>query len=271
MELTGKTAIVTGSSRGIGRGIALALGGQGAAVVVVARSQHNVSERPTGLNPGEAQLTGQLPGTILQTCKELEGLGAQALAVSCDVTKEDQVELMVTQTLERFGRIDILVNNVGVYAPQHYLSIPPDRFNQIMNTNILGMYLPSKHVLPHMIEQRAGSIINIGSNTGVDGLRRDGTNFLYAISKAGVHRLTTFIGSEVEEYGISANILTMGMIVRTAGQADSRPDDDETPDMPWYAPDPELFSDAITFLAQQTAHTFTRQMVALKDFGKTWP
>jgi len=134
VDLSGKTAIVTGASRGIGKAISLALAQTGAKVVVAARS---VKESPS------------LPGTIYKTAKDIEELGGHALPVRCDVTAIDEIENMVELTISNYTTIDILVNNAGMLAGSNFQQTETGEFRSIWETNVLG---PGMH--PVRVGQR---------------------------------------------------------------------------------------------------------------------
>ncbi len=145
--MTDMVAIVTGSSRGLGRAIAKEYAREGASVVVCARSQ---SPAP-------------LPGTIYETAQAIQRAGGDALAVPCDVTNETQVENLVQQTLDRYGRIDVLVNNAGIMIiGESFLDIEPARWDEIVAVNLRGSYLTCRYVLPTMIEQGGGASLVSG-------------------------------------------------------------------------------------------------------------
>src|SRR5438105_3565147 len=141
--LQGKTAIITGASRGIGRALALGLARAGCAVVIAAKSTES---------------TEKLPGSIFTVAAEVEALGAQALPVQVDVRQPEQIVALVAQTRARFGCIDILVNNAGALWWQPLLDTPPKRFDLVMGVNARAAFLCSRAVLPVMIERRSGHI-----------------------------------------------------------------------------------------------------------------
>lgn len=143
--LQGRVAVITGSSRGIGRALALGLAAEGCNIVVAAKSVES-SER--------------LPGSIYTVAKEVEQLGAEALPVQVDVRDETQVEAMVTSTVQRFARIDILINNAGALWWRPLLDTPAKRFDLVMAVNARAAFLASRAVLPHMLGRRWGHIIN---------------------------------------------------------------------------------------------------------------
>jgi hypothetical protein len=149
--LTGKVAVVTGASRGIGRALALGLAREGCAVVVAAKSTES---------------TEKLPGSVYTVAQEVEALGAAALAVPVDVRDAEQIDALAARTRERFGRIDVLVNNAGALWWQPLLDTPAKRFDLVMGVNARAAFLCCRAVLPAMIEQCWGHIINTSSANG---------------------------------------------------------------------------------------------------------
>ena len=277
MELQGKTAIVTGSSRGIGKSYAIALAQAGASVVLAARTQKHAVAPPRPVTPGQRQVAGQLPGSLDETAAEIAALGGTAVAIPCDVTQESSVKALVAATIARFGRIDILVNNAAVFPRGHYLEETPERFDTLFHVNTLGYYLMCKHVLPHMITQRSGSIVNLSSTgTLMGGAGKSSAVskdlLFYHMSKAAINRMTTFIADEVSEYGIAVNALTPG------GNKSPGMDDAMGADFDYAAesrtlppPTPERLGPPLIYLAQQTAATYTGKIVTTPEYGKSWP
>ena len=194
MKLTGKVAIVTGSSRGIGKAIALALAREGADIVVVARTERQ---------------SMAMPGTIYQTAEEISSLGRKALAIKSDVSSADDVQSMTQRTLAEFGRIDILVNNAGVVTSGEYrvpiLKLPIEFWDKVMRVNINGVFLCTKAVLPTMLTQKSGCIINISSLRG-SALRRG--VLAYGVSKAAIDHFTFGLAAEVREFNIGVYALS---------------------------------------------------------------
>ncbi|MSQ26295.1 MAG: SDR family oxidoreductase [Dehalococcoidia bacterium] len=277
MELRGKTAIVTGSSRGIGKSYAIALAQAGASVVLAARTQKHAVTPPRPVTPGQRQVSGQLPGSLDETAAEIISAGGTAVPISCDVTQENSVQALVATTIARFGKIDILVNNAAVFPRGHYLEETPERFDTLFHINVLGYYLTCKHVLPHMIKQRSGSIINLSSTGTLMGGSGKGNAvskdlLYYHMSKAAINRMTTFLADEVSEYGIAVNALTPGGN-KTPGMDDAMGADfDYAADRrPLPPPTPERLGPPLIWLAQQTAATYTGKIVTTPDFRKTWP
>ena len=247
MEIKGLVAIVTGASRGIGRAIAKEYARQGAKVVVTARTQ-----TPTGLT-----------STVHDTAREIQEAGGEALAVGCDAADGQQVQAMVRQVTDRYGRIDVLVNNAGLYFPRKpSFEIEPERWELLMSVNVRGPYLTCRQVLPTMMEQRQGSIINIGSRAGT--LPIPGGSD-YCSSKAALNMLSLCLAEEVREYGIAVNVLNPGGVKTEWAEASGWPP-------PWNERvEPEEVCPSAVYLALQSAETFTGRIVERAEFGKDWP
>jgi citronellol/citronellal dehydrogenase len=238
MKLQGKVAIVTGSSRGLGKAIAIGLAKEGAHIVVTARTEVE--------NP-------QLPGTIRKTAEEIQTLNRRALPIKCDVSSEQSVNEMVEKALNEFGHIDILVNNAGVAFYYPIIETPLKRWELVLKVNLTGAFLCSKAVLPKMVEQRRGSIINISSLAANE---RDGakvsTGLAYAVAKAGLDRFTCGLAAEVGKFNIAVNCLKPQHVVDTEGmrfwvKEEERKD--------WVSP--EKMVKCALFLAQQDASGVT--------------
>jgi len=215
MKLEGKVAIVTGASRGIGKAIALGFARESAKVVLAARS--------------EVQKAGGLEGTIHDTAKEIEAAGGEALAVRCDVTDEASVGAMVEAALTRFGRIHVLVNNAGVAFFHPIAETPLKRWETVLKVNLTGAFLCARAVLPGMMEQRSGSIINISSLAADE---RDGgtvpTGVAYAVAKAGLDRFTYGLAVEHGQHNIAVNGLKPKEPVDTEGMRFWTKEDERT-------------------------------------------
>src|SRR5262245_32596278 len=182
-----RVAIVTGASRGIGRAIALGLARAGWDVVIAAKSTES-SEK--------------LPGTIHSVAAEVEALGAGALAVRTDVRDEEQVESMAKQSMERFGRIDLLVNNAGAMYWKPLLETPAKRFDLVMNVNARATFLCCRAVLPAMIARRWGHIINMSPPMDLGMVPG---RIAYAISKLGMTMLSLGLAQEVRSHNVAVN------------------------------------------------------------------
>ena len=190
MKLQNRTAIVTGAAKGMGSAITLTLAREGADLVLAARDL----------------------GPLEEVAAAARAMGRRAEAVSTDVRNEDQVRAMVDRALELFdGRIDILVNVAGVTGPIEtpVWEIERDDFDYVITSNITGMFLPTKHVLPAMIEQRSGRIVNIGGSSGIRGYRNRAA---YSSSKWAVRGFTRTVALDVGEYGITVNNVVPGIV-----------------------------------------------------------
>ena len=246
-RMKGLVAVVTGGSRGLGRAIAREFGREGARIVVCAR--------PDSPAP--------LPGTIHETVKDIEAGGGEAFSVPCDVTDEEQVRSMVQQVMDRYGRIDVLVNNAGIMIPSEpFLDIEPGRWDESMAVNVRGPYLTCRYVVPVMMEQRRGNILNIGSGAGVNH-RAGGT--IYCTSKAALHMFSLSLAEEVREHNIAVNILDPGPLKSEGSSI-----------IPWARHDwhirvePEVVAPSAVYLALQDAQSFTGRLVLRREFGETW-
>ncbi|MEW6269604.1 MAG: SDR family NAD(P)-dependent oxidoreductase [Thermodesulfobacteriota bacterium] len=239
-RLDGRVAIVTGASRGIGRNMALALAEAGCAVVIAARS--------TEENP-------KLPGTIHSVARRIEDAGGTALAVPCDVASEDSVAAAVAATLERFGRIDCLINNAGVMWLAKTIDTPAKRWELVLRVNLTGTFLFTRAVLPVMREQGSGSLIAITTN-GVlmtDAAKGGGSN-AYWVSKAAVERFYRGLASECLPDGIAVNCLAPSGVVLTEGWQYAS-GGAKVPEE--YVEPPELMGRAAVLLAAQDASGIT--------------
>ncbi|HEY8450401.1 MAG TPA: 3-oxoacyl-ACP reductase family protein [Bacillota bacterium] len=186
-RLDGKVAIVTGGSKGIGRGLAEVLARAGAAVAVSSRH----------LEQAEA------------AAAELRALGAEALALRADVKQRADVEAMVQAVRERFGRIDVLVNNAGTVVAKPALDLTEEDWDHVLDTNLKGAFLCSQAAGRVMIEQGGGSIINIASIMGAVG---DVALAAYCASKGGVVLLTKALAAEWARHGVRVNAIGPGYI-----------------------------------------------------------
>ena len=243
VSLRDAVAVVTGASRGIGRATALALAREGADVVCTARSTANSPSK--------------LPGTIDDTVREVEALGCRALAVPCDVSRDEDVEELAKRTLDRFGRIDILVNNAAVNTWVPFAEIPMKRWDLVLNVNLRGTVLATKAFLPAMIEQGGGRIVNVSSGAAVDlKISAELGIIPYAVSKVAVETLTAGLALEVGAQGVAVNCLRIETSVATEGARFLNPDVDYSD---WETP--EGAADALLWLATRApsynGHTLT--------------
>ena len=183
--LKGKTAIITGSGRGIGRAIALAMAAQGANIVVNDVNMESADE----------------------VVAEIEAMGRQAIAVKADVTVEEQVKAMIETCINRFGKLDILVNNAGIIQTVPVTEIDGKDWDRVMEVNLKGVFLCCKAALAPMKAQHGGKIINIASVAGKRGGGLLG-NSCYSASKGGVIAFTKSLARESGPFGINVNAIT---------------------------------------------------------------
>ena len=216
--LSGKTALVTGGSRGIGRAIARRLAAEGATVVVTARSHAPSSSLRGGLS-------ATLPGTIGETVDLIEAAGGRALAVAADLEDAGQRDGLVGEVLDRTGRIDILVNNAGFadYSPIDEMCL--ETFDRTVELYLRAPFVLTKAAVPHMRGQGAGWIVNIGSVTGVAPARpyrdynKTSGDVIYASMKAALHRFTQGVAAELLDANIAVNCVAPSTAIRTPGAA----------------------------------------------------
>jgi NAD(P)-dependent dehydrogenase (short-subunit alcohol dehydrogenase family) len=199
-RLTGKTAIVTGGAKGIGMHYSRALAKEGARVMIA------------DIEEGAA-----LAKSICDEC----GQGAATSLVS-DVSDEAAVKALVAEALKRLGRIDILVNNAALYAklsPRNFDEWDVATWDKVMAINVRGPWLMVRHVSPHMIAQKSGKIVNIGSGTVYKGVPR---MLPYVVSKGAITAMTRSLSRELGQHGICVNTLTPGYILSETGMENSK-------------------------------------------------
>ncbi len=187
-RLSDRVGIITGASRGIGRSIALALAAEGAKVVVNYASSSSAAE--------------EVVGAITEA-------GGEAIALQADVSKLDQVEALVNQTLEKFSRIDVLVNNAGITRDTLLLRMKPEDWQAVIDLNLTGVFLCTRAVSKVMLKQKSGRMINIASVSGQMGNPGQAN---YSAAKAGVIGFTKTVAKELATRGITVNAVAPGFI-----------------------------------------------------------
>ena len=186
-SLAGKVAIVTGGGRGIGLAIAQSLADDGASVVV----------------------SGRDAARLDAAAKDLEARGGAALSVAADATKREDVDRLVEATRERFGRVDVAVNNAGITRDQLLVRMKDDDWDQVVDTNLRGVFLMTRAVSKVMMRQKSGRIINIASTAGAMG---NPGQVNYSAAKAGVIGLTKAAARELAHWNILVNAVAPGLI-----------------------------------------------------------
>ncbi len=190
LGLAGKTVIVTGGGSNIGRAISLTFAREGANLAV-------------------AELKAEFGEKTVQEANALKA-GGRSLVIEADVTKFDAVEAMVNKAIGEFGKVDILVNNVGWDEVMLFIDTTPDLWDKIISINYKGVLNCTKAVLPHMIEQKSGAIVSIGSDAGRIGEFRES---VYGGCKGAVIAFTKAVARETGRYGIRLNVVCPGMTV----------------------------------------------------------
>ena len=241
MNFTGKTAVVTGGSRGSGRAICLELARGGANVMLCYAGNEEAA---------------------LDTAAACEALGAKAAAMRCDVSKTDEVKALVDAALQQFGAVHILVNNAGITRDGLLMTMKEDAWDQVLDTNLKGAFLTMKAVARTMMKQRYGRIVNLSSVVGLHG---NAGQVNYAASKAGVIGMTKSLAKELASRGVTVNAVAPGFI-----------DTDMTAALPQAARDAllptipaqrlgaaEEVAQAVAFLASDQAAYITGQVLAV--------
>lgn len=198
MRLSGKTAIVTGSGRGIGKATAIALAKEGCNVVVCSRTAREIEN----------------------TANEIKKLGSKAISVRADVSNSGDVRNLIKKTIDEFGSIGILVNNAGVAVYKPLIDTTEKEYDYVMNVNTKGVFLCTKEVLPHMIKQKSGVIVNISSALGKHGSKDFSA---YSASKFGVIGLTESVAAElpsgIKVYAVCPGGVATDMVKQIIGRA----------------------------------------------------
>ena len=234
--LQGKVALITGASQGLGRALALAYAKEGASLVVNSRSEESI--RPVA--------------------EEVEGLGAEVLAVAADVSKGEDARRLVEEAAGRFGGIDVLVNNAGLLGPRVAIEdYPEEEWRRVIDANLTGPYLVSKAAVPHLRE--GASIINVVSGVSIEGRAEWGA---YSVSKFGVEGLSQILAAELEGRGVRSNAVDPGGM-RTEMRAAAYPDED-----PQTRITPEENTAVFLYLASDQSKGVTGERFKAQEFQR---
>lgn len=241
-RLREQVAIITGASRGIGRAIALELAAQGANVVVNYASSGDAAQ---------------------QVVAEITDAGGSAIALQADVSKLEQVDALLSNTLEKFGRVDILVNNAGITRDTLLLRMKPEDWQAVIDLNLTGVFLCTRAVSKVMLKQRSGRIINIASVAGQMGNPGQAN---YSAAKAGVIGFTKTVAKELASRGITVNAVAPGFI------ATDMTSDLKSDEIIKYIPlgrygQPEDVAGMVRFLAADSAAAYITGQVFNVDGG----
>ena len=258
IDLKGKVAIVTGASRGIGCALAVGLARAGAAVVCAARTE---VRSPDGL-----------PGTIHTTADTIRAAGGVALPVRCDIGRADDIVALFDNTMAKFGRLDILINNAMTPTRGLFSESSVDLWDESMRVNVRSLFLTCQAAVPLMAatgggKKAGGSIINISSGAAQShGVNMPPGFLTYSVAKAALERFSTALAGEVAEQGIAVNALRPGAVKTEKSLAELGEDWDWTG---WK--EPEAVVPAVLFLASQDANGLTGRVVDSTQFGDEWP
>jgi len=246
LKLSGRTALVTGAGRGIGRAIALALAREGCQV-------------------GVADI---LPGSAEATAAEVEAVGVKGLALPVDLTSRAEVERMVTQALAQFGQIDVLVNNAGWDRMGLFLDTDEDTWDRIIAVNLKAMLYVCKAVLPQMVARGGGKVVNVASDAGRVGSSGEA---VYSATKGAVIAFSKALAREMARHRISVNVVCPGLTETPLLQSlrDQSPKMEKILEAVTRATPlgrvatPEEIAEAVAFLASPAADFITGQTLSV--------
>jgi 3-oxoacyl-[acyl-carrier protein] reductase len=240
-DFSGKVAIVTGASRGIGRVIALGLARRGATVVGTARKMDD--------SPGAG-------GTLRETFDMIAAAGGQGLPIAGSITEPEPVKALVEQVVNEYGRIDMLVNNAGYHPGVSITEMSNEAWFNMIAVNITAVFLMTRDVIPTMKLQKSGNILGVSSGAGIARPRADNTG--YAATKGAMDRMFHNLASELLEHNIAVNTWQPGILATdmNAGRLPGEP--------------VEIVESSAIWLLAQTAESFTDNNVRREDFGTLW-
>ncbi|MBP8952177.1 MAG: 3-oxoacyl-[acyl-carrier-protein] reductase [Armatimonadetes bacterium] len=244
--LDGKSALITGASRGIGRAIALAFARAGCDVAI---NYVNVPDRDNAAEAG-------------QVADEIRALGSEAFCVEADVTDLDAVEEMAAAVIDRFGKLDILVNNAGITADSTLKKLSKDAWDRVLAVNLTGAFHCTRAVIEHMRERQSGRVISLASVVALSGNIGQAN---YAASKAGLIGFTKSLAREVARRNITVNAIAPGFINTEMVQAMPAPALEQTlASIPMgRLGEAEEIADAAVFLASDAAKYITGHVLSV--------
>jgi len=235
-------AIITGASRGVGRHVALSFAKAGANITVAAKSTEEKSN---------------LPGTVFSVAKEIEALGQEALPIPCDVRNDSDIQNMVNKTIEKWGRIDILINNAGALWWKSITETPMSKYDLINQINSRATFHATSLVLPYMLKQKHGHIINMSPPISYNMLNG---RIAYCISKFGMTLQTIGIGLEFKGKGVACNSLWPATLIESYATINFEMGDLKT----WRKA--SILSDSCLSIVQEDPNSFTGNELIDEDY-----
>lgn len=238
-EFSGKVAVVTGASRGIGKGIALELAKNGASIAIVYRSEEDKAS---------------------QVKAQIEVMGQEAITVKCDVASSEDVGKMHDAVMEKWGRVDFVINNAGIHQHLKSWELSEEDWHKVLDVNLTGAFLVSKAFTPHMIDKKYGRIIHISSCVAFTGTDHE---VHYAASKGGLFSLTKSHALELAGHGINVNAIAPGYIETDMLVFDEvHPLDDALKTIPQHKlGQPDDIARAVKFLCSRDSDYITGQVI----------
>lgn len=241
--LDGKVALITGAGRGIGRAISLAFAQEGAAVAAAARSKREIDS----------------------LCDEITAFGGRAMPALMDVRSEESIREAIARAQSELGPIDVLVNNAAILRLNQITETSTQTWDDMMSTNLRGVFIACREVLPLMMERRSGRIINVGSTAGRRGYPEQGA---YCASKHALVGLTKVLSIETQDYGIRVHMLSPGGVLTglSSELRAARGESEESPE--WMTA--EEIARAAVYLCTQDGAAITDELILRRYASEPW-
>ncbi|MCE5198871.1 MAG: SDR family oxidoreductase [Armatimonadota bacterium] len=241
--LDGKVAFVTGAGRGIGRAIVEAFTAEGAIIAAAARTTKEITA----------------------LCADINASGGRAVPITMDIRSEESIKEAISKAQSELGPIDVLVNNAAIIALGKIHEMATQTWDDVMSTNVRGVFLTCREVLPQMMERRTGRIINVGSTAGRRGYDEQGA---YCASKHALAGLSKVLAIETKKYGIRVQMLSPGGVL-TGLSSDLRASRGEAEDSPDWMTTEEIARAAV-YLCSQDGAAFTDELVLRRYASEPW-
>lgn len=241
--LEGQVAFITGASRGIGRAIAIAFAKDGARIGAAARNEEQLAS----------------------LCSEIEAMGGECIGIPMDLRSEESIKAAVSKIQSNLGPIDLLINNAAVIELNTIVNTSTEAWDILMDTNIRGLFITCREVLPQMMKRQSGRIINIGSMAGRRGYPEQGA---YCASKHALVGLSKVLAIENQKYGIRVHMLSPGGVL-TELSSELRASRGESEDSPEWMTSEEV-AEAALYLCSQTGAAFTDEILLRRFASEPW-